>query len=122
MEVGAERVKARREALRVRNELVRHGVARLGHDAVVEVHGVVARGEQARGLEQAVGSMHRIDQLTQSNTAAATETAKAARQLDTDAGELRHELSQLVDTQKRTTEANPQAAPHARTAAVPLAA
>ncbi len=95
-----------------------------GTHKVDELIGQIAEasGEQARGLEQAVGSMHRIDQLTQSNTAAATETAKAARQLDTDAGELRHELSQLVDTQKRTTEANPQAAPHARTAAVPLAA
>lgn len=59
--------------------------------------------EQARGLEQAVGSMHRIDQLTQSNTAAAEETATAAQQLDAEANELRRELSGLVDNRAGRT-------------------
>ena len=57
--------------------------------------------EQSGGLEQAVGAMHRIDQLTQSNTAAAEQTAAAAQQLDAEAGELRRELSDLVDEQSR---------------------
>lgn len=71
-------------------------------DGTRQVDELVARiadasAEQARGLEQAVGSMHRIDQLTQSNTVAADETATAAQQLDGEAGELRRGLSELVD-------------------------
>lgn len=56
-----------------------------------------ASAEQARSLDQAVHGMDRIDQLTQSNTASAGQTADAARQLDTKIGELRQQLSQLLD-------------------------
>jgi hypothetical protein len=60
-----------------------------------------ASAEQARGLEQAVASIRRIDQLTQTNTTAAKETASAAEQLDADTGELRRELAALLDTRSR---------------------
>ncbi len=72
-----------------------------------------ASAEQARGLEQAVDSMHRVDHLTQSNTAAAEETAAAAQQLDAEAGELRHDLSELVDERTRHAVAELAAPPEA---------
>ena len=53
--------------------------------------------EQARSLDQAVHSMDRIDQLTQSNTASAGQTADAAQQLDSKIGELRQQLSRLME-------------------------
>lgn len=60
-----------------------------------------ASAEQAGGLEQAVGSMQRIDRLTQSNAAAADDTAVAARALDEQAGQLRAELSTLLEQRAR---------------------
>lgn len=60
-----------------------------------------ASEEQAAGLEQAVGSMRRVDELTQSNTAAAEQTAAAAHQLSAEATDLRHELSELIDEKTR---------------------
>ena len=53
--------------------------------------------EQATGLEQAVASMERIDRLTQSNAAAAEETAAAAHSLDEQASRLRNELAGMLD-------------------------
>lgn len=53
--------------------------------------------EQARGLDQAVSSMKRIDQLTQSNTASAEETAAVAQQLDAETHAMRAHLSGLLD-------------------------
>ena len=64
-----------------------------------------ASSEQARGLEQAVGAMRRIDQLTQSNTVAADETASAAQKLEVEASELRRGLSELVDARTRQSAA-----------------
>ncbi|HVU32479.1 MAG TPA: methyl-accepting chemotaxis protein [Opitutaceae bacterium] len=56
-----------------------------------------ASQEQADGLQQVVASMERVDRLTQSNAAAADETAGAARALNDEAGELRRELSAMFD-------------------------
>jgi methyl-accepting chemotaxis protein len=56
-----------------------------------------ASAEQANGLEQAVSSMHEIDRLTQSNAAAAEETASAALALDEQAARLRHELASILE-------------------------
>jgi methyl-accepting chemotaxis protein len=72
-------------------------------DGVHQVDALVDRiagasAEQTRGLDQAVASIRRIDQLTQSNTTAAKETAGAAERLDAAAGELRRELASLLDT------------------------
>lgn len=55
-----------------------------------------ASSEQAFGLEQAVDSMRRIDQSTQSNAAAAQETAAAALALNDQAGQLRQEISTML--------------------------
>ncbi len=51
---------------------------------------------QASGLEDAVGSMERIDRLTQSNAATAQQAAAAARSLDNEAAQLRQELCALL--------------------------
>ena len=60
--------------------------------------------EQAKGLDLAVHAMERIEQLTQSNTASAEQTATAAQQLDGETRMLRQELSGLMD---RKEEAEP---------------
>ena len=54
-------------------------------------------GEQARGLDQAVGSMKRIDELTQHNTASAEEAAGVARKLETETKAMQLHLSRLLD-------------------------
>jgi len=55
-----------------------------------------ACAEQAKGLDVAVNSMARIDQLTQSNAASAEQTASAAQDLDAESRALRQELSRLM--------------------------
>ena len=57
-----------------------------------------ASAEQAKGLDLAVNSMARIDQLTQSNTASAESTAEAAQLLDEESRGLKQELSVLMDS------------------------
>lgn len=54
-------------------------------------------GEQAQGLDQAVNSMRRIDQLTQSNTASAEHVAGVAEKLDEETKAMRAHLSGLTD-------------------------
>lgn len=54
-------------------------------------------GEQARGLDQAVGSMKRIDELTQRNTASAEEAAGVARKLEVETKSMQTHLSRLLD-------------------------
>lgn len=54
-------------------------------------------GEQARGLDQAVGSMKRIDELTQRNTASAEDAAGVARQLEAEIKAMQMHLSRLLD-------------------------
>jgi len=83
-----------------------------GAHAVDRLIGQIAEasGEQARGLEQAVGSLREIDRLTQSNTAAAAETAAAAAQLNAETEALRTELSTLADAQRARSSTTP--APH----------
>jgi hypothetical protein len=53
--------------------------------------------EQAKGLDQAVQAMGRIDQLTQSNTISADQTAAVAEQLDRETAAMRRHLSGLMD-------------------------
>lgn len=55
--------------------------------------------EQASGLDQAVASTTRIDQLTQDNAANAEQTATAAQQLDRQMRQLKEELSLLLGEQ-----------------------
>jgi methyl-accepting chemotaxis protein len=63
--------------------------------------------EQARGFDQAVSSMKRIDQLTQSNTASAEQTAAVAQRLDAETHAMRAHLSGLLEG---AAEAKPTAA------------
>ncbi len=56
-----------------------------------------ASAEQSAGLEQTVTAMERIDRLTQSNAAAAEETAAAAHALDEQAERMRDELGAMLD-------------------------
>ncbi len=53
--------------------------------------------EQARGLDQAVGSMKRIDELTQRNTASAEEAAGVAQKLEAETKSMQLHLSRLLD-------------------------
>jgi methyl-accepting chemotaxis protein len=59
--------------------------------------------EQARGLDQAVSSMKRIDQLTQSNTASAEQTAAVAERLDAETHAMRAHLSGLLEGAAKAT-------------------
>jgi methyl-accepting chemotaxis protein len=63
-------------------------------ELIVQIAG--ASSEQARGLDQAVNSMRRIDQLTQRNTASAKHTAGVAQQLDTETHGMRAHLHRLM--------------------------
>jgi len=65
-----------------------------------------ASAEQAKGLDLAVNSMTRIDQLTQSNTANAESTAEAAQLLDTESRGLKQELSVLMDRREEPDSAS----------------
>ncbi len=56
-----------------------------------------ASEEQARGLDQAVAAMRRIDELTQANTASAAATAAAARGVDSGTAALKQELATLLE-------------------------
>lgn len=72
--------------------------------------------EQARGLDQAVSSMKRIDQLTQSNTASAEQTAAVAQQLDAETHAMRAHLSGLLDGASEAGEPAVAAVPEAKAA------
>jgi Methyl-accepting chemotaxis protein (MCP) signalling domain len=65
--------------------------------------------EQSKGLDVAVQAMERIDQLTQSNTASAEQTATAAQQLDGQTRTLRLELSGLMDRKEEPEPTRPLA-------------
>jgi len=96
-------------------------------DGVHQVDALVDRiagasAEQTRGLEHAVTSIRRIDQLTQSNTTAAKETAAAAGQLDAAAGELRCELASLLDTRVQPAAGTTAPTPHTTVEPAALAA
>jgi methyl-accepting chemotaxis protein len=56
-----------------------------------------ASAEQSDGLVQAVASMQRIGEMTQSNAGASEQTASAAQSLEAQAEQLRTELSSLVN-------------------------
>lgn len=56
-----------------------------------------ASAEQSAGLEQTVASMQKVDHLTQSNAAAAEETAAAAHALDEQAERMRDELGAMLE-------------------------
>ncbi len=76
--------------------------------------------EQARGLDQAVSSMKRIDQLTQSNTASAEETAAVAQQLDAETHAMRAHLSGLLDGASEAAEPVATAAADANSSGRPM--
>ncbi len=58
--------------------------------------------EQAKGLDQAVHSVNRIDELTQGNAARAEQTAAVAQELDSQAHTMRQHLAGLMDNSSAT--------------------
>ena len=75
--------------------------------------------EQAKGLDQAVQSMGRIDLLTQSNTASAEQTAAVAQQLDRETSVMRRHLSGLMSSAGAT---DPASSAQDEASAAPLSA
>ena len=90
-------------------ELLRHTIAETQRIDEIIAHMAQASGEQAAGLEQAVSSVSRVDQLTQSNATSAGQASAVAQQLDAETHAMRRHLSGLMDGASTDQSARPAA-------------
>jgi methyl-accepting chemotaxis protein len=83
-------------------------------DSLVGEIAMAAR-EQAHGIEQINGAITQMDQVTQSNSAGAEQTAAAAEQMDDQAANLKVQvagLRELIGGSSAGSRAHPEASPH----------
>jgi len=67
-----------------------------------------ASNEQAQGISQVTVGLEQIDNVTQSNTANAEETAAASEELSSQAAELQHSIAQFKLKNEVTTKSTPK--------------